>query len=44
VAAGAAIGIATTELTYWLSDKLFKKDQIAVGFSGQTLDVAIRLQ
>lgn len=42
--AGAAIGFATTELTYWLSDILFKKDQIAVGFSGQTLDVAIRLQ
>lgn len=43
-AAGAAIGFATTELTYWLSNKLFKKKQIAVRFSGQTLDVAIRLQ
>ena len=44
VAAGAGIGIVGTELTWWLSDKILKnrKDQIAVGFSGNRLDVAVR--
>lgn len=45
VAAGACIGFAATEVTWWLSDKLFKNKQekIAIGFSGNTLDVAVKL-
>ena len=44
VAAGAGIGIAATELTWWLSDKVFKKqkDRVQIGFSGTSLDVAVR--
>ena len=45
--AGAGIGIAATELTWWVSDRLFKhwrkKEQVAIGFSGNSLDLAIRL-
>lgn len=46
VAAGAAIGFAATEVTWWLSDMVFKKnkDKVAIGFSGNTLDVAIILK
>lgn len=45
VAAGAGLGFAVTEATYWLSDRLFprQKGNIAIGFSGNTLDVAISL-
>ena len=45
VAAGAGIGIAATEITWWLSDLVFKKnkDKVAMGFSGNTLDIAIHL-
>jgi hypothetical protein len=40
VAAGAAIGIGSAELTWWLSDKLFGKgSHVAVGSSGNTVDV-----
>ena len=44
VAAGAGIGFVATEVTWWLSDKVLKnkKDHIAIGFSGNTLDVAVR--
>lgn len=31
VVAGAGLGFASTELTWWLSDKLFKNDKVAVG-------------
>ncbi len=43
VAAGAAIGFVATELTWWLSKKLFqrKKNQVLIGFSGNTLDLAV---
>ena len=43
VAAGAGIGFATAEVTWWLSRKAFKRknDQVIVGFSGNTLDVAV---
>ena len=43
VLAGAGIGIAATELTWWLSDKVFKnrKEQVSIGFTGTWLDVAI---
>ena len=45
VAAGAGIGIAATEITWWLSDLVFKKnrDRVAMGFSGNTFDIAINL-
>ena len=45
VAAGAGLGFAVTEATYWLSDRLFPrhKGNIAIGFSVNTLDVAISL-
>ena len=45
VVAGAGIGIGVTEATWWLSKKVFKnkQDQVMVGFSGSTLDVAVRL-
>ena len=44
VAAGAGIGIAATEITWWLSDKLFpkQKDRVQIAFTGTTLDVAVR--
>ncbi len=43
VAAGAAIGIGSAELTWWLSDLLFAKHnrQVAIGASRNTLDVAV---
>lgn len=40
VAAGAALGFGTAELTWWASDKLFGKgSNIAVGASGNTVDL-----
>lgn len=40
VAAGAALGVGSAELTWWLSDKLLGKgSNIAVGSSGNTVDV-----
>lgn len=43
VAAGAGIGIATAEVTWWLSRKVFKrkKSQVTIGFGGNTLDFAL---
>lgn len=45
VAAGAALGFGSAELTWWLSDKIFKKynEKYAVGFSGNTVDVTVNL-
>jgi membrane-associated phospholipid phosphatase len=45
VAAGAGIGFAATEVTWWLSRKVLKskKDQVLIGFSGNTLDLAVTL-
>ena len=45
VVAGAGLGFALTEATWWLSDQLFprQKGNIAIGFSGNTLDVAVAL-
>ena len=43
VVAGAAVGVGSAELTWWLSDKMFGKgSNIAVGSSGNTVDVAVR--
>lgn len=35
VLAGAGLGVASAELTWWLSDKVFGTDKVAVGLSGQ---------
>lgn len=45
VVAGAALGFGSAELTWWLSDQIFKKhnEKYAVGFSGNTVDVAVKL-
>jgi len=43
VVAGAGIGICASELTWWLSGKMFPKNRnVAVGISGNTVDVAVR--
>ena len=40
VVAGAAVGVGSAELTWWLSDQLLGKgSRIAVGSSGNTVDV-----
>ncbi len=43
VVAGAGVGIAATEVTWWLSSKIFKKkkEQVYVVFNGNTVDLAI---
>lgn len=33
VVAGAGLGVASAELTWWLSDKIFKRDKLKVGIS-----------
>ena len=40
VVAGAAVGIGSAELTWWLSDKIFGNGKVLVGTSGNTIDVA----
>lgn len=46
VAAGAAIGVAGTELSYFLADRLlprlFPGRDVCIGFTGTGLDVAVR--
>ena len=43
VLAGAAVGYGSAELTWWLSDLCFGKgSNVAVGSSGNTVDVAVR--
>ena len=45
VAAGAALGVGITELTWWLSDIVFprQKNSIAFGTSGTTIDIIVAL-
>ena len=45
VVAGAGLGIASAELTWWLSDMLFpqRKYNVAIGTSGNTIDVTVGL-
>ena len=43
VVAGAGIGLASAELTWWLSGKLFPKKDVSIGLSPCSLDVAVRL-
>ena len=42
VCAGAAIGFAATELTYWLKHRFIKSRNVDLSFTGQRLDLAIR--
>ena len=42
VCAGTAIGVASTELTYWLRHRFLKTKNIDLSFNGQCLDLAIR--
>ncbi len=42
VCAGAAIGVAATELTYYLKEKLFKSKNVDVGFTGTQFYLAVR--
>ena len=45
VVAGAGLGFAVAEATWWLSDQLFprQKNNIAVGFSGNALNVVVMM-
>ena len=45
VAAGAVVGFASAELTWWLSNMLFpqRKYNVAIGTSGNTIDVLVAL-
>lgn len=42
ICAGAAIGFAATELTYWLKQRLIKSKNVDLSFTGCTLDLAVR--
>ena len=42
-AAGAAIGIAATELTFFVSDRLFPRKNVALAFNGTGVNLVIRL-
>lgn len=42
VCAGAAIGVAATELSYFLKRQLFRSEHVEVSFTGQTLELAVR--
>lgn len=44
VAAGAAIGVLSTELCYFVSGKLFRDKGVAVAFNGRGIDVAINIR
>jgi len=41
VVAGAGLGFGAAELTWWLSDKLFKKKNVLVGCNGTAINVVI---
>jgi len=41
VLAGAGIGYSSTELTWWLSQKLFKNEHVSMGLTGNSVDVSI---
>ena len=41
VLAGAGIGYGSTELTWWLSQKLFKSEHVSMGLTGNSVDVSI---
>ncbi len=41
VVAGVALGFGSAELTWWLSDKLFPNRNVAVGLTGNAVDVKV---
>lgn len=43
VVAGAALGFGSAELTWWLSDMLFPNRNVAVGLTGNAIDVKVEL-
>ena len=42
VLAGAALGFGAAELTWWLSDKVFKNDRLAVGLTGNGVCLIVK--
>ena len=42
-AAGAAIGVASAELSWWLSRKVFRNKDVQVAFTGNSIDLVIHL-
>lgn len=42
VCAGAAIGVLSTELSYYLTKKLFPSRNVALSFTGQSVQLAVR--
>ena len=42
VLAGAALGFGAAELTWWLSDKVFKNDRLAVGVTGNGVCLIVK--
>ena len=41
VVAGAGVGFGAAELTWWLSDKVFGKDNIGVTVSGDGVNMVV---
>ena len=42
VCAGAAIGFLSTELTYYVTDRLFPYHNVSIAFTGNSIDFALR--
>ncbi len=42
VCAGAVIGVASTELSYYLTNKYLRSRNVALSFTGQSLQLAVR--
>lgn len=42
VCAGAVIGVASTELSYFFSNKLFHSNNVSLGFTGQSVQLSLR--
>ena len=42
VVAGGALGFGAAELTWWLSDKVFKNDRVAVGLTGNGVCLIVK--
>jgi len=42
VCAGAVIGVASTELSYYVSKKLFRSNHVGLSFTGQSVQLALR--
>lgn len=43
VTAGAAIGVAATELSYRLTERLFRRNDVGIAFTGRQFDVVVKL-